>query len=397
MINIQYTTGYAGTGKSTSLLNKLKELPKDKTIVIAPTHKAIKRLAPTMLSKGIQIEVKTIHSLLGWIPGINEKAENIHHIDVTNKLDKPLDSYTHIVIDEGGMMSEDMFYEIISKLEAIDLEDELEFNILVYLDPYQLLPVKGRQIQIDPDSTTNLTTQYRSESPDVVELYTRFVKFLEGTNKDLKVKYSDNIKELDITKFKLGDKLLAFTNTAVGKWNREIAKKLGIKSFIGQQVQLGSKDSTILCEGFIEPTVDELVSCFELGTLDLQNSKINKKFLEDSMRAMINNRDIKFIQDDRLTIYPVIVGIDVANRVLKKARIEAVKDRSKFRDVYALGRAYIMDYSFASTVHKSQGSEYKNVFVDKLDIQKSIKPNYYDTYARLMYVAISRCISKLYI
>ncbi len=398
MISIDYTTGYAGTGKSTSLLKRLKTLPPDTTIVIAPTHKALARLVPTMLNNSIQIEAKTIHSLLGWIPGINENAEHINHIDTTHKLDKELELYTNIVIDEGGMMSEEMFYDIIAKLESLDIDDLLDIKVSVYLDPYQLLPVKGQQIQIDPETTTNLTTQYRSESPDVVALYTKFVHYLEGSNADdLATPYSDNVYPINIKHFSKGDKLLAYTNRAVGQWNKTIAKHLGITSYEGQEIQLGSMSDTIVCDRFILPDIDALLDLFNNQELQLQNSNINSKFLKQSLQALIDNKDIRFIEDALMKVYPVIVGIGNANIVIKDAKAAAVKNRSKFKDVYALGRAYIMDYSFASTVHKSQGSEYSNVFVDKLDIQKSIMPNYYDTYARLMYVSISRCINNLYI
>jgi ATP-dependent exoDNAse (exonuclease V) alpha subunit len=56
-----------------------------------------------------------------------------------------------------------------------------------------------------------------------------------------------------------------------------------------------------------------------------------------------------------------------------------------------------MDYSFATTVHKSQGSEFDVIFIDKTDIQKSILNRYYETYARLMYVSISRAKQIIYI
>jgi ATP-dependent exoDNAse (exonuclease V) alpha subunit len=56
-----------------------------------------------------------------------------------------------------------------------------------------------------------------------------------------------------------------------------------------------------------------------------------------------------------------------------------------------------MDYEFASTVHKAQGSEFDRVWIIKDDIQKSILNNYYDNYARMMYVAISRAKKKVFI
>ena len=56
-----------------------------------------------------------------------------------------------------------------------------------------------------------------------------------------------------------------------------------------------------------------------------------------------------------------------------------------------------MDYSFASTVHKAQGSEFNRVWIDKKDIQKSIFGGNYRNYARLMYVAISRAKRKVFV
>jgi len=398
MLKISYTTGYAGTGKSTELLNKVSKLPLDTTVVLAPTHKALYRLEGELPK---DVEIKTIHSILGWIPSINENAEHINHIDSTIKLSRELQEYTHIIIDEAGMMSEDMFFDIISKVEmyaGIEGDDVTkDVEIHCFLDPYQLLPVKGQQIQTDPLTTTNLTTQHRSESVDIVKLYTKFVDYLIGTNtKDLSTPYSKNVLPFDISKFKLGDRLLAYTNKAVGEWNIKIAKQLGITSYINQEVQLGSILDLETCHEFIKPTLTDLVKWFESGLLKLQNSQINKKFLEVSLNELLVTRSIKFIRGNT-NIYPVIVGIGNANIINRKAREAAVKNRSKFKTVYALGRAFVMDYQFATTVHKSQGSEFDTIFIDKEDIKKSIRNSYYGNYARLLYVGISRCKNTLYI
>lgn len=398
-LDINYTTGYAGTGKSTSLLKKVKSLPSDSTIVIAPTHKALARLSGELPP---EIEIKTIHSLLGWIPSINEDAEHINHIDTTIKLDRDLEDYSDIVIDEGGMMSEDMFTSIIAKIEAyavfVDPEDERDVTIHCYLDPYQTLPVKGKQIQIDPENTVDLTINYRAESLDVVDLYTKFVNYLKETNtSDLTTPYSENVLPLDLNQFKPSDRLLAYTNEAVGNWNKLIAKKLNIKSYVGQEVQLGNMIDTIKVDSFLIPTLPELLDWFENGRLKLQNRQINRKYLEVSLQALLDIKDINFIKDNNDFIYPVLLGVGKAKTLLNKSKEDAVQDRKKFKKVYALGRAFIMDYNFATTVHKSQGSEFKNVFIDKKDIQKSIRNGYYMTYARLMYVAISRARNKVYI
>lgn len=395
-MDIFYTTGFAGTGKSTKLLELVKTLPGDSSVVICPTHKAIKRLLDSGL---VRLECKTIHSLLGWIPTINEDAEDINHIETTAKLNKPLEYYTDIVIDEAGMMSEDMLTEITSRLEELHNFETDNVRLHLFLDPYQLLPVKGKQIMLDPDTTTDLTIQYRSESPDIVECYTKFVHYLQGKNKDdLSTPYSKNIVQFDITKFKVGDRLLAYTNEAVGNWNKEIARQLGINSYEGQEVQLGSKLETVNCVRFLDDISPYyLKKAYEEGDLMLQNNQINKKWLDKAISDLYYNENIRFIEDDQERIYAVIVGIGNANKVLKEAKEAALENRSKFSDVYALGRAFVMDYTFATTVHKSQGSEFDTVFVDKEDIQKSIFKGSYLNYARLMYVAISRTKKTLYI
>ena len=397
---INYTTGYAGTGKSHKLIELVHTLPLETLVVIAPTHKALARLREHL---PMNVEIKTIHSLLGWIPTINENAKKVEHIDSTHKLDKELDEYSHIIIDEAGMMSEEMFFDIISKLESKLFETEEQGKetpkivVECFLDPYQLLPVKGQQIQTDPLTTTNLTKQYRAESLDVVQLYTKFVKYIEGENTtDLSTPYSENVLKFDLKKFKPGDRALAYTNKRVGELNQLIAKHLGINSYEEQEVQLGNMVDLVKCIKFIKPSLKDLVLAYEVGTLKLQNAQISKQFLESSLKALIDHKDIQFITD-RTYIYPVIVGIGKANIVLKEAKKKAVENRKYFKWVYALGRAYVMDYGFATTVHKSQGSEFNNVFIDKTDVQKSILNSYYITYARLMYVSISRAKKKIYI
>jgi exodeoxyribonuclease-5 len=394
-MTINYTTGYAGTGKSTELIKLSKTLDIYTSVVIAPTHKALKRLRNDLPEN---LEIKTIHALLGWIPTINENAKHIDHINSTTKLNRELDAYNTIVIDEAGMMSEDMLMEITSRIEESNNFNTEHINLHLFLDPYQLLPVKGKQIEIDPISTINLTKQYRSEAKDIVDLFTKFVNFLEGTNKrDLKIIFSDNVHKMEtIDAFQKGDRLLAYTNNIVGKYNKLIAEKFNIKSYEGQKVQLGNLTDLVKVEKFINPSLKDLIDYYKTERLYLQNSQINKKFLESNLQALIDCKDIKFISCNSYII-PVICGIGNANNIIKLAKEKALEDKKQFKWVYALNRAFIMDYEFASTVHKAQGSEFDRVWIIKDDIQKSILNNYYDNYARMMYVAISRAKKKVFI
>ena len=408
-MHIEYITGYAGTGKSTALLKQLTTIAgkdKDDTIVLCPTHKAAHRLLPKI---PFGIEIKTIHSLLGWIPAINENAEKIEHIDIVAKTDRKIEEYNTFIIDEGGMMSEEMFMELVAKIEDARNFDTDNIKIYVYLDPYQLLPVKGRQIQLDEEFTTKLTTQHRAESPDVVALFTKFVEFLEGTNtKDLKIDFSANVKKVstteavqlfDITK----DRLLAYTNEVVGWYNKEISIYNGIQSFVGQYVQLGSNPDLVYVEDMIDKSdvvLSDVITWYLDNNMLLQNSKISAKYMELEFSTLLKLDGVEFAKvaiNGTTKIVPVVLGIYNAYSLTKQIKAAAIKDKKNYKFIYALNKAYTMDYKFASTVHKAQGSEFDAVFVDVNDIKKSILPNYYDTYARLMYVALSRAKKKVYI
>ena len=408
-MHIEYITGYAGTGKSTALLKQLTTIAgkdKDDTIVLCPTHKAAHRLLPKI---PFGIEIKTIHSLLGWIPAINENAEKIEHIDIVAKTDRKIEEYNTFIIDEGGMMSEEMFMELIAKIEDARNFDTDGIKIYVYLDPYQLLPVKGRQIQLDEEFTTKLTTQHRAESPDVVALFTKFVEFLEGTNtKDLKVEFSENVKKVstteavqlfDITK----DRLLAYTNEVVGWYNKEISIHNGIQSFVGQYVQLGSNPDLVYVEDMIDKSdvvLSDVITWYLDNNMLLQNSNISAKYMELEFSSLLKLDGIEFAKvaiNGTTKIVPVVLGIYNAYSLTKQIKAAAIKDKKNYKFIYALNKAYTMDYKFASTVHKAQGSEFDAVFIDINDIKKSILPNYYDTYARLMYVALSRAKKRVYI
>ena len=408
-MHIEYITGYAGTGKSTALLKQLTTIAgkdKDDAIVLCPTHKAAHRLLPKI---PFGIEIKTIHSLLGWIPAINENAEKIEHIDIVAKTDRKIEEYNTFIIDEGGMMSEEMFMELVAKIEDARNFDTEGIKIYVYLDPYQLLPVKGRQIQLDEEFTTKLTTQHRAESPDVVNLFTKFVNYLEGTNtNDLKVLFSDNVHLVSTVEavqlFDIeNDRLLAYTNEVVGWYNKEIAMYNGIQSFVGQHVQLGSNPDLVYVEDMIDKSsvvLSDVITWYLDNNMLLQNSNISAKYMELEFSTLLKLDGIEFAKvaiNGTTKIVPVVLGIYNAYSLTKQIKAAAIKDKKNYKFIYALNKAYTMDYKFASTVHKAQGSEFDVVFIDVNDIKKSILPNYYDTYARLMYVALSRAKKRVYI
>jgi exodeoxyribonuclease-5 len=393
-MKINYITGYAGTGKSHRLIELSHTLNPNDSIILAPTHKALKRLQGLVNQS---IGLSTIHALLGWRPGINENAEELGHIDVTIKKEKELESLKTIVIDEAGMMSEDMLFSLVSKLEEAYNYEADDITLYLFLDPYQLPPVKGIQIQVDSNSCENLTTQHRGESPDVVRLFTKFVEYLQWGGSDLTTPESENVTYVkSLEGFKSGDRCLAYTNEAVGRHNLAIATILGINSYLNVEVQIGNLTETYKISEILEPTEDELIKWYENGELLMQDMNINRNYLGQSFYAMLSNDNISFVKVGGY-ILPVIFGTHKAAIARKKAREKAIENKKHFTEVYALGRAFTCDYTFASTVHKAQGSEFERVWIDKADILKASLNNNFRQYARMMYVAISRAKKRIFI
>lgn len=402
---IKYTTGFAGTGKSTLLIKHLKTLVPEQTIVLAPTHKALGVLEDKL--EGALYMLSTIHSALGWIPGVNEDADNAHQVDITRKLDKDFEGgVTNIIIDEFSMMSEDMLYDLTSKIDEFTDYESDHITLTLYGDPYQLPPVKATPIQIDPAETTNLTTQHRSKSKDIPQLFKKFIDYIDGTNtKDLSIPESENVHYVsDFKGFKRGDRVLAYTNQCVGALNIQIAKQEGIHGYEGVEVQLGNLPDTVIVDKiYTSMDAETLAELYTTEKLKLQNAQINMKYFDFAMEQLADDEDITFVLGTDGLTYATIKGIGYANQLRKRVKEEAAnaakgsRERSRaWGRYYTINRAFTMDYTFASTVHKAQGSEFNTVWIHKADLLKIIGPTRnYTQYARMLYVAISRSISTL--
>ena len=402
---IKYVIGHAGTGKSHLLVQHLNQLDPARTLVLAPTHKAL--LVLTNRLNNDLYEFSTIHAALGWRPGINEDATSTHHVDITHKLDKEFPSgINSIIIDEFSMMSEEMLFELTSKIDELTDWDSDHITLTLYGDPYQLPPVKASPIQTDPSTTTHLTKQYRSKSEDIPALFTKFVSYIEGANtKDLSIPASEHVEYVTSIKgFKRGDRALAYTNSMVGQLNQEIAFSLKFNGYQGTEVQLGSMLETIIVDQYYTNITKEiLLALYEEGKLILQNMQINKKFLDLTMHKLATDTDIKFILATNGLTYAVLEGIGDAyllRQQIKTAAVDAPQGTSKrskaWQRYYTIERAFTMDYPFASTVYKSQGGEWETVWIHKADMLKAIGfTKNYKHYARMMYVALSRATKKV--
>lgn len=122
--------GYAGTGKTT-IIKKIIDEYRGRIVVSAPTHKAKKVIMMTTQEDG-----ETLHSLLGLQPDL-ELADFNPNNPMFNPIgDAKMGGYNLVIIDEASMINEDL-YDLIKK-EASHWN---KVKILFMGDPAQIPPI----------------------------------------------------------------------------------------------------------------------------------------------------------------------------------------------------------------------------------------------------------------
>lgn len=424
--HIKFTLGHAGTGKST----KLAEEANEKTIVLTPTHKA----KDVLKAKGVA-NVFTIHAVLKLVPTLDQNFRQKGKMQKLVKLGAvDLSTIETVIIDEFSMIPTHIMDLLLELLPATA-------KVSVYGDPYQLPPVDGDKI--DPEFYAReievLDVQYRAEAPEVVETFTRFVDFLEfGAKMDLTI--NPAIKKGSLKDFNPDtDRALAYTNKEVIAINTRIANLLDLPSeiSIGESVIINGIIGELVEAPIFNPMTDErppltiYPSCVSKGVImegqklvdqververdiskfrqaiphgvkhyirvedevygfygDINHYEHSKEFkneVETSQLALI--REFELPEDTNLKDW------------CRMNKNEFTRARGKAWGAFIghTNLSFDLRRPYATTVHKSQGSEFDTVYIAKDDIMKAIRNGYYEDYARLMYVALSRAIKKVVI
>ena len=419
--DIKFTTGYAGTGKST----KLADEANDKTLVLTPTHKA-----KDVLKRKVVENVFTIHSVLKLVPTLDQNFRKKGKMQKLQRIgDVELSDIDKVIIDEFSMIPTfimDMLLEL--------LPDDAEVSI--YGDPYQLPPVDGEPV--DPyfytseDKITYLTTQYRSEAPEVVEAFTRFVHYLEEPS--IRADLTLDFPKGSLSQFNPAtDRALAYTNNEVININNKIAfiLKLPKEISIGEQVSINGLIGTLVEEpdGITHTIYPKCVTKGELMQgQKLVDAIIDIEYEIEKYNQQMPDAEPHFIEihEEVYKFYGDIIHYqhskgykadveDIQLQVVRQFNLEPdehlpswckrhrseplVRERGSAWSIYLGHKNLVWDMRrpFCTTIHKAQGSEFETVYIAQQDIKKSIRGTHYEQYARLMYVALSRAIKKVVI
>ena len=388
-------SGFAGSGK-TFLVKYLKQVAEDQkklacvilgdeegwdTYFTATTNKAA-----TVLQNNIFEPTYTIHGLLGLTVRNNTKTGKT--VLTKTRKTRPL-GRSLVFIDEASMVSKEL-------LEIIREYSTPGKTKLVFIgDKYQLAPVdEGHSIVFhNPKNMIELTEIQRQVAGSaIIQTSQNYRKVLDHPEQTLRNQgwpaLSTQGKEIyvvDRAMFKkaidtaysssyfMDDyKILAWKNDTVIRYNNYIRKLQGRKGKVLEKGERVVTNNPIKNKNDIMYTTDSYVHIVNIypssedglpgWTVEL--SKGIKRFMpQDWWKAK-----------QRMNHYY----------------------RHKDFDGYFHIKDNFLDLRppHASTVHKSQGSTYKTVFIDVDDIRGNVK---WDEVARLMYVGISRASESVYL
>lgn len=426
--NIAYSlVGSAGTGKSfmTSYIIDWIEDNGYNYTLCAPTHKAA-----LVMRYYTKHNTNTLHRLLSLSPNIAILDLDLRQLEfVTSKVTDNIPYKGIVICDEASMINDDLFNLLVEKVSARDSK------ILFISDKAQLLPVKQRNCSkvYSLEDSFKLTKIYRQSSknalmPILQELREHEIHQLvssegeegslvvESELKDFLIKAVSEINIAISTKNVLYTKITAYTNKRIELYNMAVRKFIwnSTKEYnIGEiltayengeynGVEYYNSMDYIIVE---EPkfVTKELPNFYAMDGWELT---LWDPYNEDTFIIFILSRSNKTEDFEYLsnTIERIrLQAIEAKQRKLKTSFVywrkyyELINSFATPIDLYYDGRLIrkkSFDYGYACTVHKLQGSNLDNIFVD----MRNIKTCSDDLVRRqLQYVALSRTRKNAYV
>lgn len=425
--------GFAGTGK-TFLIKKFIEVVVNKTFAItAPTHKAL-----SVMEKHLGIKGTTLQSLHGLKPDVDMVGFDIDNLKF-NAIGRPkMDNYSLVIIDESSMINTPLFN--LNRERAT----QGKIKILYIGDPLQLPPVKEKESKVFTDvaGITKLDKVIRQkDSNPLLHLFTLLRDDIKNNtsnclsyivdhptniknNEGYKLVKLPEYKELLLEYFKDDEfytnidfvRATGFTNIAITNWNNYIRESifdtngdsLIVDDLITAYSTLVEDDNSVIITNSDDYIIHQIIKyrnefsldvyCVELKSVS--TGKITKPL------QILNHSDPRNVQRytnhlSELRTRAIQIGgkkgwfpyYKFKNTVLCMINVE-VGNKHLTRE---------LDYGYSLTVHKLQGSTFKNIFVDGNDICNPISkwgrayPTEINLRNRLLYVAISRATNIAYI
>lgn len=378
--------GYAGTGK-TFLVKALVKALRSSTVLCAPTNQAVKELQKL----GTGLTCCTIYSLLGL-----KMEQHEDTLRLVKAIGSKIHRYQYVILDECSMVSPELYVYIEQAMRG-------GVRFLFVGDPKQLPPIGHATSPIWKKFETCVLTEVIRYDNQILEFATRVRKLkladlvlASNNSKSEGVWYLNGLKfEERVRKHaKVGlftsseTKILCWRNNTVAAYNHIVRHVLyGDRVFTSQYLvgdHLVFTSPHTISEGF-EVFTDDQAVVTEVTVAKHADYDFKCYYLTVDLYSRLGT--VKVIhEDDQRLFDKLLTGYAAAARS---------GDRSMWGRFWALKESVAsVKYAHALTVHRAQGSTYKNVFVDVGDILAN--PNKSEA-RKCLYVGATRPTTKLYL
>jgi exodeoxyribonuclease-5 len=360
--------GYAGTGKSTLLSVFANKYLDVQAAFCAFTGKATsvlrKKFYEANIVKGA-FDIGTLHSLI-YYPIPNEKTGGIRGWKKRQRL-----PYDLIVVDEASMLNEELFTDLQS----------YGIPILAVGDHGQLPPVFGSFSLMDKPHLKLETIHRQAEDSPILALS----EFVRRTGQ---VPRMADCEEVQVLEHNQVNEVVQKLFTAPGVRYDDVAM-LCYKN--ETRVDLNNRARVTRWESSWAdpPQVDDQVICLRNTDATIFNGMRGTiQEIEESARYVYEGRVL--FEDDEIEVSGSISAPQLGHPTTFKDFNEyhaATGHRPNNWSQVGL----LLDYGYALTCHKAQGSQFEHVVV------VAEKPNRisYDDWKRWIYTAITRCSKYL--
>ena len=375
-------TGFAGTGKSTTIATVIKSLSHKLITIATPTHKAAAVLSAMLETNGIispNVKVTTIHKALGKLP--------LKQGNGTMKFSAPKkDIYGILIIDECSMIDAELFD---------DINNAASFASIVYVgDPAQLPPTSGNGALSPVFSSiahrAHLSEVIRQgEGNPIIELSAALRRVMESASHITVSDVIEMVNEYDKDNEKIGMiqkgdiaeyctdainngldcRYLAYRNDTIDKHMKEIRQQLhgrDVQGFVvGEPVT-----SLTSIQGVINNNHEGNIT--HIGEVTKLHGITCTPVTLDNELTVFAAIDIKEKKNKEVGFFRMFEKLKAQSGLTTdfnlKANLlaqsqEASAQGYKIRDEIAELRPCV-----ASTVHKAQGSTFDVAIVDVADI-----------------------------
>jgi ATP-dependent exoDNAse (exonuclease V) alpha subunit len=422
-------SGYAGVGKTT-IIKKVLDNYRRRVAVSAPTHKAKK-----VIAKATNKSAVTLHSILGLRPDLNLDDFNPNDPKFNPIVQATMDDYSFIIIDEASMINYEL-YELIEK----ESSKHRNIKILFMGDMAQIPPINEKEsyvfskefvaekhhltkVERQKDDNPlgmicdNLRNNLTLEKPIPKNLYQTNINhngegiMIYNKKADFRKKlleyfgsenYNNNIEYV---------KLIAWRNITVNTSNNIIRELIFNKKQLNQ-IEVGETLTAYKSVRKVEKNTTLIDNSADYQVKSVGNIKENVygvnvipiHMIEYDVNNSVRNINIDVVDhsdNDNLHLFATIHD---------RLRDDAKKDKKKWKLYYKFRRYNLLmvdikeyvngtsrpgydvitkdlDYGYAITGHKSQGSTYEHVLIleEDIDINPKIKER-----NQIKYVALSR-------